>query len=53
VKTLLASLIVLAVLGGHAHAYYNFADQLFMLPAYMSGHIADEDIGDEFKRRNN
>ena len=49
-KTLLASLIVLAVLGGHAHAYYNLADRFFALPAYVSSHIAGEDTGDEFRR---
>ena len=52
-KTLLASLFVLAVLGGHAHAYYNLADQLFSNPTYVSAHVADEDIGNEFSRWNN
>ena len=52
-KIVLASLIVLAVLGGHAHAYYNIADQLFSIPTYVSAHVADEDIGDEFSRWNN
>ena len=49
----LASLIVLAVLGGQAHAYYNLADRLFPIPAYASSHVLDEDVGDEFRRWNN
>jgi hypothetical protein len=52
-KAVLASLLVLAVLGGQAHAYYNLADRLFAIRAYVSGHVADEDFGDEFRRLNN
>ena len=52
-KTLLASLIVLAVLGGQAHAVYNLADRLFAIPADVSSHVADENVGDEFSRWNN
>jgi hypothetical protein len=50
VKIVLASLIVLAFLGGHAHAYFNLADQLFSIPTYVGNHLADEDLGNEFRR---
>jgi hypothetical protein len=49
VKRLIASLFVLAVLGGHAQAYFNLADRLFASPTVVS-HVPDEDVGDEFKR---
>ena len=51
-KSVLAGLLVLAVLGGHAHAYYHWAARLFAMPAYVSSHVADEDVGDEFRRWN-
>jgi hypothetical protein len=49
VKRLIASLFVLAVLGGHAQAYFNLADRLFASPTVVN-HVPDEDVGDEFKR---
>ena len=53
VKTVLANLIVLAVLGGHAHANSQLGKSLFAIPAYVSNHVADEGFGDEFRRWNN
>ena len=52
-KSLLASLVVLAVLGGQAHAYYGLTDRLFGTPDNVSSHVADEGFGDEFRRWNN
>ena len=40
-KLAVASLFVLALLGAHAQAYFNLAD------------LADEDVGDEFRRSKN
>ena len=52
-KLAVASLFVLALLGAHAQAYFNLADQLFALRTDVSDHIADEDVGDEFRRAKN
>jgi hypothetical protein len=53
VKLAVASLFVLALLGAHAQAYFNLADQLFAIRTVVSDHIADEDVGDEFRRSKN
>jgi hypothetical protein len=53
VKLAFASLFVLAVFGGHAQAYFNLADRLFAVRTVVSDHIADEDVGDEFRRSKN
>ena len=45
-------LFVLAVLGGHAQAYFNLADRLFASRTVVS-HVPDEDVGDEFRRSKN
>ena len=52
-KAVLPSPIVLAVLGGGSHAYFNLADRLFAIRAEASSHVLDEDVGDEFRRWNN
>lgn len=49
-RLMIASLLVLAILGGQARAYFNLADRLFAPRTVVSDHIASEDAGDEFRR---
>jgi hypothetical protein len=50
VKSAIASVLFLAILGGQAHAYSKLADRLFFVPTSFSGHVPDEEVGDEFRR---